>query len=102
MRQTLGALLVAMLAVATTGEAQETKPDTTQEARPEAKKVDPVVVTATTIATPADQLGVALNVITATVSLGTAVVNSLPHSPSQAVVVVVTHAPSRPDCRTGP
>ena len=64
MRQTLGALLVAMLAVATTGEAQETKPDTTQEARPEAKKVDPVVVTATTIATPADQLGVALNVIT--------------------------------------
>jgi len=63
-RQTLGALLVAMLAVATTGEAQETKPDTTQEARPEAKKVDPVVVTATTIATPAEQLGVALNVIT--------------------------------------
>jgi vitamin B12 transporter len=46
------------------GEAQETKPDTTQEAKPEAKRVDPVVVTATTVATPADQLGVALNVIT--------------------------------------
>ncbi len=64
MRQTLGALLAAMLTMAVTGEAQETKPDTTQEAKPDTKKVDPVVVTATTIATPAEQLGVALSVIT--------------------------------------
>jgi vitamin B12 transporter len=43
-----------MLAVAV--DAQETKPET--------KKVDPVVVTATTVPTPAEQLGVSLNVIT--------------------------------------
>ena len=50
----IGAVLIAMLAVAV--DAQETKPET--------KKVDPVVVTATTVPTPAEQLGVSLNVIT--------------------------------------
>jgi vitamin B12 transporter len=50
----IGAVLIAMLAGAV--DAQETKPET--------KKVDPVVVTATTVPTPAEQLGVSLNVIT--------------------------------------
>jgi vitamin B12 transporter len=49
-RQTTLAL-VAMLAAAGPSAAQETQ------------KVDPVVVTATTVATPAEQLGVSLNVI---------------------------------------
>src|SRR5713226_6151802 len=40
--------------------AQETKP----EEKAETKNVDPVVVTATTVPTPATQLGVALSVIT--------------------------------------
>ena len=35
-----------------------------QDVAPETKKVDPVVVTATTVPTPAQQLGVSLNVIT--------------------------------------
>ena len=52
MRQALGAVLVAMLVVAAPVGAQETK------------KVDPVVVTATTVDTPAQQLGVALTVVT--------------------------------------
>jgi len=47
---------MAMLAVTAVVDAQETKPET--------KKVDPVVVTATTVPTPAEQLGVSLNVIT--------------------------------------
>jgi len=48
--------LLAALPVA----AQETKP----VERAETKVVDPVVVTATTVPTPATQLGVALSVIT--------------------------------------
>ena len=52
MRQAMGILLMAMLAVTARADAQETK------------RVDPVVVTATTVPTPAEQLGVALNVIT--------------------------------------
>lgn len=52
MRQTLGAMLTVMLALAAPAAAQETK------------KVDPVVVTATTVDTPAEQLGVALTVVT--------------------------------------
>src|SRR5262245_62332579 len=35
-----------------------------QDVAPETKKVDPVVITATTVPTPAQQLGVSLNVIT--------------------------------------
>ena len=56
----IGAVLIAMLAVASAVGAQETRPET----NPETKKVDPVVVTATTVPTPAEQLGVSLNVIT--------------------------------------
>jgi vitamin B12 transporter len=52
MRQVLGAMLTVMLALAAPAAAQETK------------KVDPVVVTATTVDTPAEQLGVALTVVT--------------------------------------
>lgn len=52
MRQVLGTVLVAMLVAAAPVDGQETK------------KVDPVVVTATTVATPAEQLGVSLNVVT--------------------------------------
>ncbi len=52
MRQTLGAMLTVMLALAAPAAAQETK------------KVDPVVVTATTVDTPTEQLGVALTVVT--------------------------------------
>lgn len=51
MRQQTTLVLVAMLAAAGPSAAQETQ------------KVDPVVVTATTVATPAEQLGVSLNVI---------------------------------------
>ncbi len=51
MRQQITLALVAMLAAAGPSAAQETQ------------KVDPVVVTATTVATPAEQLGVSLNVI---------------------------------------
>jgi vitamin B12 transporter len=50
--QALGTALVAMLAAAAPAGAQETK------------KVDPVVVTATMVDTPAEQLGVALTVVT--------------------------------------
>ena len=56
MRQALGGMLAVMLALAAPAAAQETKP--------EAKKVDAVVVTATTVDTPAEQLGVALTVVT--------------------------------------
>ena len=56
MRQVLGAMLTVMLALAAPAAAQETKQET--------KKVDPVVVTATTVDTPAEQLGVALTVVT--------------------------------------
>jgi vitamin B12 transporter len=52
MRRTLGMLVMVMLMAAAAAEAQEEK-----------KGVDPVVVTATTVATPSRQLGVALNVI---------------------------------------
>lgn len=52
MRQALGTALMAMLVAATPVGAQETK------------KVDPVVVTATMVDTSAEQLGVALTVIT--------------------------------------
>jgi len=58
-RSQIGAVLIAMLAVASAVGAQETRPET----NPETKKVDPVVVTATTVPTPAEQLGVSLNVI---------------------------------------
>ena len=51
MRRTIGAAF--MLAMAATGPARAQ----------EEKKLDPVVVTATTVATPSEQLGVALNVI---------------------------------------
>jgi vitamin B12 transporter len=51
-RQALGAMLTVMLALAPPAAAQETK------------QVDPVVVTATTVDTPAQQLGVALTVVT--------------------------------------
>jgi vitamin B12 transporter len=44
--------------------AQETKPEAKPESNPVTKKVEPVVVTATTVPTSAEQLGVALNVIT--------------------------------------
>jgi len=50
---------MAVLAVAGAA-AEETKP---QDTKPEAQQVDPVVVTATTVPTPAQQLGVSLNVI---------------------------------------
>ena len=56
----IGAVLIAMLAVASAVGAQEARPET----NPETKKVDPVVVTATTVPTLAEQLGVSLNVIT--------------------------------------
>ena len=51
MRRTVGTALTILLAVVASAEAQETK------------SVEPVVVTATTVATPAQQLGVALSVI---------------------------------------
>jgi vitamin B12 transporter len=51
MRLTVGTVLTIALAAVASAEAQE------------AKSVDPVVVTATTVATPAQQLGVALSVI---------------------------------------
>jgi len=51
---------MAVLAVAGAASAQGTKP---QDTKPEAQQVDPVVVTATTVPTPAQQLGVSLNVI---------------------------------------
>jgi len=46
MRQILGAMLTVMLALAAPAAAQETRQET--------KKVDPVVVTATTVETPAE------------------------------------------------
>ena len=52
MRQALGGMLTVMLALAAPAAAQETK------------QVDPVVVTATMVDTPAEQLGVALTVVT--------------------------------------
>jgi vitamin B12 transporter len=52
MRQVLGAVLAAMLVVAAPVDGQETR------------KVDPVVVTATMVDTPAEELGVALTVVT--------------------------------------
>jgi vitamin B12 transporter len=51
-RQAPRMVLIVMLAVAAPAAAQETK------------KVDPVVVTATTVETPTEQLGVALSVVT--------------------------------------
>ena len=51
MRRTVGTVLTILLAVVASAEAQDTK------------SVEPVVVTATTVATPAQQLGVALSVI---------------------------------------
>jgi vitamin B12 transporter len=51
MRRTVGTVLTVLLAAVASAEAQETK------------SVEPVVVTATTVATPAQQLGVALSVI---------------------------------------
>jgi len=52
MRQAIGGAAMALLAVAAPAAAQETR------------KVDPVVVTATTVETPTEQLGVAVSVIT--------------------------------------
>jgi vitamin B12 transporter len=49
-------MLTVMLALAAPAAAQETKQET--------KQVDPVVVTATMVGTPAEQLGVALTVVT--------------------------------------
>jgi vitamin B12 transporter len=54
-------LVVTWLLAALPAAAQETKPE---EKRAEAKSVDPVVVTATTVPTKAEQLGVALSVVT--------------------------------------
>lgn len=51
MRRTVGTVLTILLAAVASAEAQETK------------SVEPVVVTATTVATPAQQLGVTLSVI---------------------------------------
>jgi vitamin B12 transporter len=51
-RQPTNVVLIVMLAVAAPAAAQETK------------KVDPVVVTATTVDTPSEQVGVALSVVT--------------------------------------
>jgi vitamin B12 transporter len=56
MRRAIGGAAMALLAVAAPAAAQDTKQET--------QKVEPVVVTATTIETPAEQLGVALSVIT--------------------------------------
>jgi vitamin B12 transporter len=53
---TLGVVMMETLALAAPATAQETKQET--------KRVDPVVVTATTVDTPAEQLGVALTVVT--------------------------------------
>lgn len=52
MRQVLGTVLVGMLVAAAPVDGQETK------------QVDPVVITATTVETPAEELGVALTVVT--------------------------------------
>ena len=61
MRYVIGAVVMTVLTVAGVAAAQDTKP---QDTKPEAQKVDPVVVTATTVPTPTQQLGVSLNVIT--------------------------------------
>jgi vitamin B12 transporter len=55
-RHMIGVVLMVTLAAATTAAAQE--------AKPEAKTVEPVVVTATTVPTPARELGVSLDVVT--------------------------------------
>ncbi len=54
-------LVLTWLLAALPAAAQETKPE---EKKAETKSVDPVVVTATTVPTKAEQLGVALSVIT--------------------------------------
>ena len=61
MRVLRGVLMLMWLLAALPAAAQETKPE---DKKVEAKTVDPVVVTATTVATPATQLGVALSVVT--------------------------------------
>src|SRR5260370_130462 len=61
MRVVRGVLMLLWLLAALPAAAQETKPE---DKKVEAKTVDPVVVTATTVATPATQLGVALSVVT--------------------------------------
>src|SRR5882724_473946 len=60
MRISSEVLMLTWLLGAWPAAAQETKP----EEKGETKSVDPVVVTATTVPTPASQLGVALSVIT--------------------------------------
>ena len=61
MRVVRGVLMLMWLLAALPAAAQEVKPE---EKKVETKQVDPVVVTATTVATPATQLGVALSVVT--------------------------------------
>ncbi len=56
-----GVLMLLWLLAALPAVAQEAKPE---DKKVETKQVDPVVVTATTVATPATQLGVALSVVT--------------------------------------
>src|SRR5713101_8245246 len=61
MRVLRGGLMPMWLLAALPAAALEAKPE---EKKVETQKVDPVVVTATTVATPATQLGVALSVVT--------------------------------------
>jgi outer membrane cobalamin receptor len=58
-RRVRGWIVVAALVALAAG-----SPVGAQEEKTLTKKVDPVVVTATTVATPAEQLGVSLNVVT--------------------------------------
>ncbi|HTY80053.1 MAG TPA: TonB-dependent receptor [Candidatus Bathyarchaeia archaeon] len=62
MRHAIGVAVMTVLFVAGRAAAQDAKPEEAKQ--PVAQKVDPVVVTATTVPTPAEQLGVSLNVIT--------------------------------------
>jgi len=61
-RHAIGVAVMTVLFVAGRAAAQDAKPEEAKQ--PVAQKVDPVVVTATTVPTPAEQLGVSLNVIT--------------------------------------
>ena len=61
MRIVRGVLMLLWLLAVVPAAAQEAKPE---DKKVETQQVDPVVVTATTVATPATQLGVALSVVT--------------------------------------